>query len=1049
MRAFFLLLTLICIAWEAASAADKQAESETRWRDWIETDFPFFSAVVDAREVADSPIDNNLTPRALVFPLGDHCFLAYDVDLLRVAAVWSTADSPFVNAGSAVISYPYQGNKAPGGTTSLPIPNGPLWYQNGIYAGVGVGQPRFQDPRRELPAEEKVVQGGLDPTLARFLGISLTSGGTIHYEVGRTIEVSERFALQQDGLWRHLQIGPHAEPVYVVLAKENKTISVRCQGDGVVESLQRHLVCRIRSSSKPQSVSILHVPHDQSLLRSATSRLSGGKTPAKRWPDEVRLPLPPANLERVLNLEELPLPLENPYGRAVRAASVDFFADGRAALVTFDGDVWLGNRFRPGATEVVWTRFTSGLHEPLSLQIRDEEIFVFDRNGIWRLVDRDENGEADFHELFCSRIDQTADTREFAAALEVEQDGSFLVCKPGQTGTFSAVLRISRDGKNVQLLARGFRQPMLGYDPQTGQIAASDQQGQWVPSTPVLFIEQDGYYGYPYDDADRQRDIVPPLTWIPHQICGSSMSIVWGRDATIGPLNDQPILVSYNPAKLILIHTDVDESTAQGGATPLELPLAHAPLLKAAINPADGLLYVTGFKIWGTAATSPTFLGRVRTNSTETWTLPIAVRVLRRGILLNFTEPVDRSTAKNAGLYSVRRWNYKRTAEYGSAHYRLDGSTGSESLPVASVELSNDGRSVFLAIPDMREVMQLEVTYKILAEDGTPIEHQTFLTAHVLRSLDLTDHGFPSDEVDLTSKQMPFATTSAAQPTVERGMQFYTQVGCVACHSIDGSTEGKNGPSWLGLYGSQRKLTNTDKLVVADESYLRESILNPTAKVAVGAVNREAGMPIYAGVLSDEQVASLLLFMKALANKDAKVLLNTPTQAQELDHPWTLEDFRGEWPQHPSDRSRDNGKLVFLGASCFACHRIGEGKGGQLGPDLATLDKNMRGIELLAHILEPSRRIDDKYKSRSLVTEQGKVFNGFLVFENDTEIHLATDPLAQRSPTVIRKSQIEEMHLVNVSAMPRGTLNRFDKQQVLDLIGYIESCVEANQDRTE
>ena len=53
MRAFFLLLTLICIAWEAASAADKQAESETRWRDWIETDFPFFSAVVDASEVAD------------------------------------------------------------------------------------------------------------------------------------------------------------------------------------------------------------------------------------------------------------------------------------------------------------------------------------------------------------------------------------------------------------------------------------------------------------------------------------------------------------------------------------------------------------------------------------------------------------------------------------------------------------------------------------------------------------------------------------------------------------------------------------------------------------------------------------------------------------------------------------------------------------------------------------------------------------------------------------------------------------------------------------
>jgi cytochrome c oxidase subunit 2 len=54
-------------------------------------------------------------------------------------------------------------------------------------------------------------------------------------------------------------------------------------------------------------------------------------------------------------------------------------------------------------------------------------------------------------------------------------------------------------------------------------------------------------------------------------------------------------------------------------------------------------------------------------------------------------------------------------------------------------------------------------------------------------------------------------------------------------------------------------------VVIADEAYLRESILNPAAKVAQGAVNGEAGMPIYDGVLSEEQIASIILYARSLA----------------------------------------------------------------------------------------------------------------------------------------------------------------------------------------
>ena len=100
-------------------------------------------------------------------------------------------------------------------------------------------------------------------------------------------------------------------------------------------------------------------------------------------------------------------------------------------------------------------------------------------------------------------------------------------------------------------------------------------------------------------------------------------------------------------------------------------------------------------------------------------------------------------------------------------------------------------------------------------------------------------------------------------PTLEKGKALYGQLGCIGCHSVDGTREGRTGPSWLGLFGSKRKLTS-GTVVIADDAYLRESILNPSAKVAEGAVNGEAGMPIYEGVLNEEQIRSILLYARSL-----------------------------------------------------------------------------------------------------------------------------------------------------------------------------------------
>lgn len=70
-----------------------------------------------------------------------------------------------------------------------------------------------------------------------------------------------------------------------------------------------------------------------------------------------------------------------------------------------------------------------------------------------------------------------------------------------------------------------------------------------------------------------------------------------------------------------------------------------------------------------------------------------------------------------------------------------------------------------------------------------------------------------------------------AMTAVERGELWYTQFGCNACHSLDGTVV--VGPSWQGLFGSQRSL-ESGETVTAGEEYLRNSILHPNDQVVEG-----------------------------------------------------------------------------------------------------------------------------------------------------------------------------------------------------------------------
>ncbi len=101
-------------------------------------------------------------------------------------------------------------------------------------------------------------------------------------------------------------------------------------------------------------------------------------------------------------------------------------------------------------------------------------------------------------------------------------------------------------------------------------------------------------------------------------------------------------------------------------------------------------------------------------------------------------------------------------------------------------------------------------------------------------------------------------TIDEDMPPEERGEALITRNGCTACHSADGSPG--VGPSFAGLWMNDRTLEDGE-VITADDNYIRESILEPNAKIAEGF---DPVMPSYQGTISDRQIDDIIEYIKSL-----------------------------------------------------------------------------------------------------------------------------------------------------------------------------------------
>jgi putative heme-binding domain-containing protein len=422
-------------------------------------------------------------------------------------------------------------------------------------------------------------------------------------------------------------------------------------------------------------------------------------------------------------------PNPDPWNLPLFFGDHDFLADGTAMVCTIQGDVWRVDGLDATLGRVRWKRFATGLHQALGLVVVGDKVHVLGRDQITRLHDLDGDGEADFHECVTNAYATSPSGHDFICGLQRDAAGNFYTASGSQ-----GILRITPDGKRVDVLATGFRNADgLGLSPD-GVLTVPSSEGDWTMASMIAEVREGGHYGYAGTKDGKVPDL--PLVYLPRGLDNSSGAQTFITSDRWGPLKGLAIHLSYGTGTHFLLLRDRVGGQPQGAVVPLPGDF-RSGVHRGRFSPKDGQLYVTGMGGWGTYTAADGCFQRVRYTG-DPVQLPVALHTHENGIVVKFSRPVDPSVIGVPKNRFAQVWNYRYGPAYGSPELspRHPGVAGHDPLAIRSATVLDDGRSVFLEMPDLQPVNQLHLHLRV--DDGPP--RDLFATVH---KLDAPFTGFP------------------------------------------------------------------------------------------------------------------------------------------------------------------------------------------------------------------------------------------------------------------------------------------------------------------
>lgn len=468
-----------------------------------------------------------------------------------------------------------------------------------------------------------------------------------------------------------------------------------------------------------------------------------------RWPEVLTTEGTLGPDDKAYAMDTLTRPESTPWNTWFRTSALDFFSDGRMALATHGGDIWILSGIDEGLKEIKWKRFAGGLYEPFGVCVVDDVLYVTCKDRLTRLHDFNHDGEADFYESFSADTDVSTYFHCFNFDLQTDSKGNFYFARCG-IHTFhpppGAVIKVSPDGKHREIYCTGFRAPNGIGITNDDRLSAGDNQGNWIPASKISLLRPGGFYGFSQASANKDKapgdggtdaeKVDPPETfdqpmiWMPQDFDNSCGGQLWVDDPRWGPLSGRMIHTSFGQGWLYyMMLQDVGDASQ---AAIIRLPYDFSTgVMRARVNPADGQVYTTGLDGWngmGRKGLADGGVQRLRYTGK-----PLAMvtdcRVEKDGLRLSFNFALDAQSAGRQNAFAMQQWNYLWAPSYGSKEYSVEtGEPGRDDVEIESVTVAADGKSVKLTIPGIQPVNQVFLRLNLKSRGGDDFQEEIYWT---------------------------------------------------------------------------------------------------------------------------------------------------------------------------------------------------------------------------------------------------------------------------------------------------------------------------------
>jgi len=557
--------------------------------------------------------------------------------------------------------------------------------------------------------------------------------------------------------------------------------------------------------------------------------------------------------------------LPTPEGILLEVGGVATLPDGRIAVCTRRGDVWIvENPAMEKGTSPRYTLFASGLHEALGLAYKDGALYTAQRGELTKLKDTNGDDRADVYETVYA-WPLSGHYHEYSFGPKIAPDGSFFVTGNVAFGDEEWwrgesrvpwrgwTMKIHPDG-TMEPWATGMRSP-CGLGMIDGEFFYDDNQGDWqgsggifhLPkgsfaghpaglrwanrdnspvkiSTEQLYskadprqIKREGQYIKPENTADEKNPFLlynlksefpgarVPAVWLPHGVLGISNSEII-RDETagkFGPFAGQVFVGDQGQSKIMRVVMEKVKGEFQGVAFDFKSGFQSGVLRMNWGH--DGSLYAgLTNRGWGSAGTTTAGLQRL------IWTgkVPMEMKTVSAkpdGFEIEFTHAVDKKTAEDLDSYFGRSYIYKYHPVYGSP------TINEEKLIIKGVKVSEDGLRVRVVVDNLRQYYLHEIMVTgIKSKDGLPVLHNTaYYTLNnipdgdKLPASELSTKRFSATSKPAAVKPVVKSTSASKTLTYADIEPLLVKNTCTACHQVN---KRQVGPSFADI--AKRKYSN-------------------------------------------------------------------------------------------------------------------------------------------------------------------------------------------------------------------------------------------------